>query len=310
MATVNNTTTAGATDTKKTQDYLNQRSTETQAGINSAYDSNIAAQRQALENAYNANTATQAEQQQNIQKNYDTAAYDVGVQNARNAANTTQFADVRGVNSGIGSQHQLSLGNAQARAQTAIENQKNLALAENQRQQDLAKTNYQNLMTQALADNDYKRAAALLDDYNNNKKWQDQQAEILASFGNFDPYGEMYGTDAANTMKNVWMAQNPEVAYRTGAIDAETYKNITGSYPKGYTPPLFFDTSWYTGYVPGKTKGGNNNKGAITPDDNKGSTPTGLRIGNPAIIGNIGNSRGYTNPATRTGNITVTTKRR
>ena len=253
---------------KKTQDYINQRFTDTQAGINSAYDSGLAAQREALLNAYNANIAAQQEQQGNIQKNYDTAAYDVGVQNARNARDTTRFADVRDVNFGIGSQHALSLGNAQARAEAAINAQRQAALAENQRQQELAKVNYQNQISAALADNDYKRAAALLDDYNNNKKWQDEQAQILATYGNFDPYGELYGADSANTMKSVWAAQNPEVAYRTGTISAERYKQITGKYPKGYTPPVSFDTSWYTGY--GGKSGSNPYKGLI-PDAHEAS---------------------------------------
>ena len=92
-------------------------------------------------------------------------------------------------------------------------------------------------MQSAIADNDYKRAAALLDDYNNQNKWADEQAQILATYGNMDPYKELYGDTAAETMQKVWNAQNPDVAYRTGQITAEQYKQITGGYPRGYTPP-------------------------------------------------------------------------
>lgn len=216
----------------------------TKTGINSTYDTNLAAQKQALTDAYNANTAAQAEAGQNIQKNAGTAAYDVGVQNARNDRNITQFADLRGVNTGAGSQHRLNLGHTQNAAMNTINVQQQGALAENLRQQELAKTDYQNMMTQALADNDYKRAAALLDDYKNQQQWQEQQAEILASYGNFDAYGNLYGQDAATQARNVWLAQNPDVAYRTGQISADQYRNITGEWPRGYTPPSSGGIDW------------------------------------------------------------------
>jgi len=231
------------------QSQLNARATESAAGINKTYDANIKAQKQGLLDAYNANTAAQEQQTQKIRKDYDTAGYDVGVQNARNNRNVTQFADVRGMNWEGGSQHALSLGNAAAKATGTIDSARQAALAESGRQQALLTANYNNQVQAAIADNDYKRAAALLDDYNNQKKWQEQQAEILASYGNFDPYASLYGDTAAQSMRNVWLAQNPDVAYRTGAIDAEQYKNITGKYPAGYTPPSAGGGYYYGGYV-------------------------------------------------------------
>ena len=112
--------------------------TASQANINKVYDSGLNAQKQGLLDAYNANTAAQAQQAQAIQQNYAKANYDVGVQNARNDANVTQFADIRGVNTGAGSQHRLNLGNTRAKAETALAYQQQQALAENQRQQELA----------------------------------------------------------------------------------------------------------------------------------------------------------------------------
>ena len=55
-------------------------------------------------------------------------------------------------------------------------------------------------------------------------------------------------------------AQNPEVAYRTGNIDAEQYRQLTGRYPEGYTPPGGSYDFWGVdnGYVP--TTGGNKGK--------------------------------------------------
>ena len=223
---------------------------DTKAGINTAYDTGLNAQKQALLNAYNTNTAAQTQQGQTVQKQADWMNRDLATQAARNTNNINQFADVRGLNRQQGSQAALSLGNAAAGAANTLAVTTNAALAENKRQQDLLKTKYQADVATAIADNDYKRAAALLDDYNNQNKWKEKQAEILASYGNFDPYGELYGTDAAGKMRSVWMAQNPDVAYRTGAIDAETYKSITGEYPRGYTPPVAGFDGW--GWGPAK----------------------------------------------------------
>jgi len=218
------------------QEQMKTRETDSQAGIGKIYEGNLTSQKQALLDAYNTNTAAQAQQGQTIQQNYAGANYDIGVQNDRNAANLTQFADVRGVNTGLGSQHQLNLGNARARALGPMEFAQQQALAENQRQQELMTQTYQNQVAAAFADNDYKKAAALLDDYNNQNAWREQQAQILATYGNFEPYKDLYGEEPATAMQKVWQAQNPDVAYRTGAITAEQYKQITGKYPKGYNP--------------------------------------------------------------------------
>lgn len=210
---------------------------DTKAGINSAYDTNLAAQKQALLDAYNTNTTAQNQQADVVRQQGATLGNDVMTQSLRNQKNIDQFADVRGLNRQQGSQAALSLGNAQASAMGAMSAQKQAALAESQRQQGLLKMQYQADVASAIADNDYKRAAALLDDYKNQNAWQEQQAEILASYGNFDAYGNLYGQDAATQARNVWLAQNPDVAYRTGQISAEMYKNITGEYPRGYARP-------------------------------------------------------------------------
>ena len=240
------------------QDQLNTRASESAAGIGKVYDASINSQRQALLDAYTKNAADQAAQKEATTKAYQTGTYDVGVQNARNARNTTQFADVRNANTGSGSQHSLSLGNAAAKSLGTMAVGQQAAMAESDRRSALLNSAYQGQVQAAIADNDYKRAAALLDDYKNQRTWQEQQAQILASYGNFDPYATLYGQNAANGMRNVWMAQNPDVAYRTGAIDAEMYKNITGKYPAGYTPPSSGGGGWYYGPVKKKDDDGLN----------------------------------------------------
>lgn len=269
-------TTTTATEEKKTptlEEQFKARETQSQQGINKIYDTNLTNQKQGLLDAYNSNTAAQAQQTQDIQKNFGAANYDIGVQNDRNANNVTQFADVRDVNTGLGSQHRLNLNNARASSMGKVAFQQQQALQESQRQAALMETNYKNRVAAALADNDYKRAAALMDDYNNQNTWREQQAQILATFGDFSGYKPLYGDETVGTMQKVWNAQNPEAAYRMGNIDAETYKNITGSYPRGYTPPSYFGGwgGWGGGGTPKMKSAGHDyvvspaNIGAITP---------------------------------------------
>lgn len=222
--------------TPTVEEQFKAREAQSQQGINQTYDTNLNNQKEGLLNAYNANTAAQAQQRQGIQKNFGVANYDIGVQNDRNDRNVTQFADVRDVNTGLGSQHRLNLNNARNNATGKLAFQQQQALQESDRQAALMETNYKNRVAAALADNDYKRAAALMDDYNNQNTWREQQAQILASYGDFSGYKPLYGDDTTGLMEKTWNAQNPEAAYRMGRIDAETYKRITGSYPRGYNP--------------------------------------------------------------------------
>lgn len=227
------------------QETFQARSDQNQANIRSTYDSGIEAQKKSLLDAYNANTAAQQNAGQTIRQNYGTLNNDLTVQNNRNERNINQFADVRDVNRQRGSQAALNLGNARANADATLAFRQEQALAENQRQQDLAKVQYQAQVQSALADKDYKQAAALLDDYNNQNKWRDEQAQILATYGNFDPYKQLYGEEAANGMRNVWLRQNPDTAWQLGAMDPYTYRSITGRFPPGFNPGYGGGGGWY-----------------------------------------------------------------
>ena len=278
--------TTTTTEKKPTvQEQFEARSAQNQAGITNAYDSGIAAQKQSLLDAYNANTAAQQEAGQTVRQTYESLNNDLAVQNARNMNNVNQSADARNMNRQAGSQAALSLGNARAAALGNLAYQQQQALAENQRQQDLAKSQYQARVQAALADKDYKQAAALLDSYNNENTWRDQQAAILASYGNFDPYKDLYGDETATAMQKVWQAQNPDVAYRTGAITPDQYRQLTGRWPEGYSPYSGGGGGgWYTGYVP---DGADN--GTATRVQNAAARVTGVVQG---ALRSLGGGRG------------------
>lgn len=268
---------------------MTARGEQNQASISKTYDSGLAAQKQGLLDAYNANTAAQAQQGQNIRQNAGVANYDVGVQNDRSEGNLTRFADIRDANTGAGSQHRLNLAGARAAAVGNLANVQQQALRENERQKALMTTNYQNQVQSAIADNDYKRAAALLDDYNNQNKWADAQAQILATYGDFEGYRPLYGDTAADTMQKVWNAQNPDAAYRTGQITAEQYKQITGGYPRGYNPPSYGGWSGW-GPLPGKGGGGNGN---LTPGGGQTASLFGVNNASSGYgVGASGNTGG------------------
>ena len=223
------------------------------AEINNMYDNSLKKNKQTLQGAYNATAAAQETQQQTSQQAFNQGAYDVGVQNDRNARNVTQFADVRNVNTGLGSQHQLSLGNAKAGSMAKIQYAQSEALKESQRQAALQEELLRNRVAQALADNDYKRAAALMDEKNRAQADDEANAKVAASFGQFGGMNAIYGAETAGKMQTLWNAQHPEEAYRLGRISADDYKNITGNWPAGYTPPSAFggyDDWWGGGGIP------------------------------------------------------------
>ena len=76
-------------------------------------------------------------------------------------------------------------------------------MKENQRQIDLLKVKYNNDVQKAIADNDYKKAAALLDDYNTQNNWLEKMAAQMANFGDFSGYGL---TDEALNHKIIYEA--------------------------------------------------------------------------------------------------------
>ena len=220
---------------------------QSQGNVNSIYDNALNTQKSSLQNAYNQAMQVQNQAANDTQNLYAGANQGLARQAAQTQQSMDRFADVRNLNRQPGSQQALSMGLAARNAASAMAARQNQAMAEAERQKALATTNYNNMVQQALADNDYRRAAALLDDYNNQNARLEKDAAILASFGDFSGYGQIYGDGTANSMRSLWIAQNPDLAYRTGAIDANRYHEMTGQWPAGYTPPTTNNGYYYGG---------------------------------------------------------------
>lgn len=89
-------------------------------------------------------------------------------------------------------------------------------------------TQYKSAVAQAIAENDYNRAKALMDEYGNQENRDATMAKILAGYGDFSGYAKLYGDDVANNMTQYWIYSNPQLAYSMGKISEDEYRRLTG----------------------------------------------------------------------------------
>ena len=133
--------------------------------INALYDAQKAQQEQSLKTAYDQNVQTLQNSKQAIAPLYNQQANDLSTQFERTRRMNNMKADYNGLNTGAASQMDLAqqsnyldsfgkLRTAQAQAEQAVD----------QKLADL-EISYKNSVAQALADNDYQRAAALMKEY-------------------------------------------------------------------------------------------------------------------------------------------------
>lgn len=202
--------------------------------INQMYDAQIQANKLQLENAYNQNMSDAQAAHDKIAPQYQQSANDLAVQFERTRRNMNTQGMGSGINSGAATQMGLSQTNEYLRDFGKLRSEEANAMAESERNMLNIKTQYQNAVAAAIADNDYKRAAALYDDFMNQNNLDLQKAQNLAQYGDFSMYAQIYGPEQAANMEAYWKAQNPDLAYNTGKMTAEEYKKMTGKYPKGY----------------------------------------------------------------------------
>lgn len=205
--------------------------------INALYDAQKEAQLNQLKSAYEQNLSNAQAARDKLPGQYQQSANDLGTQYERNRLNFNRAAAANGINTGAASQAQLSRSNEYLRDFGKLRASENEAIAEADRGINDLTTAYQNNIASAAADNDYKRAAALMDEYNRQEQLDLNKAQLLAQYGDFSGYAALYGQDVANNMTALWKAQNPDLAYRTGQMSAQEYFNMTGSWPAGYSAP-------------------------------------------------------------------------
>lgn len=205
--------------------------TEGEKRINEMFDAQKNAQLNQLETSYNQSMAAHQEARGKIAPQYQTAANDLGIQHEREKRNLNMQAAANGINTGTASQMALAQNNAAQRDFGKLRASESEALATADRNIANLTTKYQGDVSAAIAENDYKRAAALLDEYNTQYNRDMARAETLASYGDFSMYAQLYGQEQADAMRAHWAASNPQLALTTGAITNDQYQNIVTGRP-------------------------------------------------------------------------------
>ena len=205
--------------------------------INDMYEAQKQNQLTQLEDTYKQNVQRQEQAISKIDPFYQQKANDLATQYERNRRNFNQQADRNGLNTGAASQAALAQNSAYQRDMGALRTSQADAMNEAQQRLASLEQQYKSSVAQAIASNDYDRAKALMNEYNNQENRDLNTAKTLAAYGDFSGYERLYGSDIANNMSALWKAQNPELAYNTGRITADEYRAVTGKYPAGYQAP-------------------------------------------------------------------------
>lgn len=194
--------------------------------INQMYDAQQSQREAELKNAYDQSMSAYQEAQAKIAPQYQQQANDLAVQYERNRHNFFNQAAASGINTGVSAQESLARGGEYQRDFGNLRTSEAEQQAAVERQMADRKAQYQNDVAAALSENNYQRAAALLDEYNNGYERDLENAKILASYGDFSFYENLYGEDQANNMYMLWLAQNPDLAHNTGRITDAQWQNL------------------------------------------------------------------------------------
>lgn len=206
--------------------------------VNDLYDAKQQSQLTQLESAYQASRAEAEAARDKLPGQYRQQANDLSAQYERNRRNFNLQAENSGLNTGAASQAALAQNSAYQRDMGALRTAQADAMKEAGRGIADLERQYQANVSSAIADNDYQRAQALMDEYNNGYTRDLNAAKTLAAYGDFSGYAGLYGQETADSMAALWNAQNPELAYNTGRMSAEEYRAVTGKYPAGYKAPV------------------------------------------------------------------------
>lgn len=215
------------------QDTFVKRQQESADKIGNLYDQQYNAQAANLKTAYDQNVMGLQAQQQKIAPQYQQQANQMAAQYERNRRNLNLQNMNNGMASGTAVQQQEALNNVFQKNYAGLRAGEASAQAGISQQIANAGMDYRQKLNEARADAENKKAASLVENQNKMNDWYDQQAKLLAGYGDFSAYERLYGPEATDQMKEVWMIQNPEAALGAGLIDKKKYKELTGKTAKG-----------------------------------------------------------------------------
>lgn len=193
------------------QDTMKQRQTEMGNQIGNLYDRQYDTQAAQLKSAYDKNMSDAQAAQAKIAPQYQTQANAMAAQYERQRRNANLGAMNSGLGTGNAVQQQLALNSQYQKNYAGLRGNELQAQASAAQQQAGIATDYQNALAKARADAENKKAAAMVDTQNDMNNWYDQQAKILAGYGDFSAYERLYGKEAADYMRKIWELQNPKL---------------------------------------------------------------------------------------------------
>lgn len=296
-------------ETPKQPSFAEQYNANREQRIRDLYAQNLQSVQQGLKTAYDSNLNNAEFTKSTIAPQYQQSSNQLAAEYERMRRNNNMQAAANGINTGVGSQLQLSQSNAYLSNQAGLKAKENQALNSINNQILNLKTTYENQIAQAAADNNYKLAAAMLDEYDNQYNRMMSQAQNLAQYGDFSGYNELYGTDAAGNMERGWAMNNPYAAWATGKISAEDFYALTGKMPNNpNTVAAQFQNGndgTYGGLI--RDEEGNivgNTAGAAGLGSDYPSNLYGINASNRRSVpsGNSSNAPSYTGDAWNSGN--------
>lgn len=214
--------------------------------VNNVYDAASKAALAALQSAYDKNKLEYEALKEKLPALYQKQANQVSANAEKEKANFNEMAAYQGMNTGTGSQAKLAMGNQAQNDMAELRTAEASAMADVENDLTALYIEYQNSIAEAVANNEYERAAALLKEYqkaaesvvstaqnqaylnldtashNQGIKESAYQknlelAEALASFGDFSGYRNLgFSDDMIAKMTAVWKAANSGIAWALG----------------------------------------------------------------------------------------------
>ena len=209
------------------QETFAQRQNESAAQVNDVYDKQYDAQTAGLKSTYERSMSDAQTAAKAIAPQYQLQANTLAGQYEKARRNANLNAMTSGLASGTGQQQQNALRNQYLTNYGALRGQEAGAVTEANQNMVKLTDDYNAALAKARAETEAKRNQSLIENYNNNQNRMDTQAAAMAAYGNFDMYRQLYGDAQADQMRNVWIAQNPDAAFRSGMISKEDYKKLT-----------------------------------------------------------------------------------
>lgn len=214
--------------------------------VNSVYDAANDYTLATLQSAYDKSKAELEAYKESLPATYQEQANTLSAEAEKQKQQFNEYAAYSGLNSGTGSQAALALSNTYQSNLGSVRTAEANAIKDADNQLANLYVDYQNDIAEAIAQNEYERAAALLTEYqtaaqsvvsvaqaqanydlsvyqtNQDTKSTNYQklvdnAEALAQFGDFSGYLALgYTSDQITNMRKTWLAANPEIAINLG----------------------------------------------------------------------------------------------